>query len=235
VDAYYEGRWQEALDLYDRSKALRERIGDVVGAAQITNNVGEVKSDQGYVTTASELFREAGEVFETSGHRMLAILTSSNLGRAAAREGRLDDAKRLLERALADFEEIDASGFALEARAFLAERAALAGDAANAIERADAVLAAIAQGSGGSLHHAFIHRIRGYALAQQGDAAGARAAFEQSLEIALGAEETYQLALALEAKARLAEHLGEDGSQAAREARALLARLGVVATPEFPL
>src|SRR6478736_6559610 len=115
VDAYYEGRWQEALDLYERSKALRERIGDVVGAAQMTNNIGEVKSDQGYLTTATELFAEAREVFETSGHRMLAILALSNLGRAAAREGRLDTAKQMLDEALEAFEGIDAGGFALEA------------------------------------------------------------------------------------------------------------------------
>jgi class 3 adenylate cyclase/tetratricopeptide (TPR) repeat protein len=235
VDAFYEGRWQEALDLYDRSKALRERIGDVVGAAQIMNNIGEVKSDQGYLTTATELFEEAGGVFETSGHRMLAILALSNLGRTAARQGRLDDAKRMLEQALADFEQIDASGFALEARAWLGERAALAGDAADALSHADAVLDAIARSGGGSLHHALVHRVRGYALAQQGDPDAARAAFRESLELARAAEETYQIALTLEAEARLAERSGEDGSEAATESRALLARLGVVTTPDVPL
>ena len=124
----------------------------------------------------------------------------------------------------------DASGFALEARAFLAERSALAGDAAAAIELADAVLAAIAQGGGGSLHHALVHRIRGYALAQQGDVAAARAAFERSLEIARSAEESYQLALTLEAIGRLQ---GDEAADA--ESHSLLARLGVVSTPEVPL
>ena len=235
VDAYYEGRWQEALDLYERSKALRERIGDVVGAAQMTNNIGEVKSDQGYLTTATELFAEAREVFETSGHRMLAILALSNLGRAAAREGRLDTAKQMLDEALEAFEGIDAGGFALEARVRLAERAVLAGDAADALVHADDALASIAETGDGSLYEALVHRVRGYALAQRGELDEAARAFARSLDVARGADETYELALTLEALGRLAALRDEDGSAEADEARGLLARLGVVSTPQPPL
>jgi class 3 adenylate cyclase/tetratricopeptide (TPR) repeat protein len=235
VDAYYEGRWQEALDFYERSKALRERIGDVVGAAQITNNIAEIKSDQGYLTTARELFEEARDVFETAGHRMLATLALSNLGRTAAREGRLGDARRMLAEALGTFDEIDAAGYALEARVRLAERAALAEDATDALAQADAALSAIAAAAGGSLHHAFVHRVRGFALAQRGDLDGAKEAFQESLELARNAEETYELALTLEAIGRLKELRGQDGSAEAGEARGLLARLGVVSTPDVPL
>ena len=116
IDAYYEGRWQEALDLYERSKEARERIGDIVGAAQITNNIGEVKSDQGYLTTASELFEEARAVFDTSGHRFLATLATSNLGRAASRAGRFEEALATLSQAHADFQEIRAGSFVLETK-----------------------------------------------------------------------------------------------------------------------
>ncbi len=235
VDAYYEGRWPEALDAYDRSKALRERIGDVVGAATITNNIGEIKSDQGYLTTASELFVEAREIFETSGHRMLATLTLSNLGRTAAREGRLDDALTMLRNALAAFHEIKAGGLVIETKTRLSERALFAGDSAEALHQADEALDAIEQSGGGSLQHALVHRLRGYALMQQGDLDAAAEALEQSLEVARGADETYELALTLEASARLAELRGQDGSAEAKEAKGLLARLGVVATSEIPL
>jgi tetratricopeptide (TPR) repeat protein len=235
VDAYYEGRWQEALEFYERSKSLRERIGDVVGAATITNNIAEIKSDQAYLTTARQLFEEARDVFETAGHRMLATLALSNLGRTAGREGQLDDAKSMLETALASFEEIDAAGYALEARVRLAELAALAGDAGDALVQAGAALTAIGQAAGGSLHHAFVHRVRGFALAQRGEFDGAWEAFAQSLELAREADETYELALTLEAIGRLKKLRGEDGSAEADEARGLLARLGVVSTPDVPL
>ena len=235
IDAYYEGRWQEALDLYERSKEARERIGDVVGAAQITNNIGEVKSDQGYLTTASELFEEARAVFETSGHRFLEILAASNLGRAASRAGRFDDAFDTLDRAYADFQEIRAGSFVLETGARLAERAAFAGDAADAIARADETLQATEETDAGATLRALLHRLRGYALAQSEDLEAADEALRQSLETARAAEETYEVALTLEAIARLAELRGVDGSAQARESSALLARLGVVSTPQVPL
>jgi class 3 adenylate cyclase/tetratricopeptide (TPR) repeat protein len=235
VDAYYEGRWQEALELYGSSKALRERIGDVVGAATITNNIGEIKSDQGYLTTAAELFEEARDVFDTSGHRMLGTLAVSNLGRTAAREGRLDDALRMLSAALTSFEEIDAGSLVQEAKTRLAECAVLAGDPAEALRQADETLASIEQAGGGSLQHALVYRLRGYALAQQSEFDAAREAFSKSLEVARAADETYELALTLEAIGRLSEARGEDGSVDSTEARGLLARLGVVSTPQVPL
>ena len=129
VDAYYEGRWQEALEHYDRSKALRERIGDVVGAATITNNIGEIKSDQGYLTRPQGLAEEAREVFATAGHRLLLTHALSNLGRIAAREGRLEDAHGLLQEALAIAEEIESAGLVDEVKARLAEWAVLASQA----------------------------------------------------------------------------------------------------------
>ncbi len=235
VDAYYEGRWQEALELYERSKALRERIGDVVGAATITNNIGEVKSDQGYLTTASEIAEEARSVFETAGHRNLLTHALSNLGRIAAREGRLEDSRTLLHKARELAEEISAGGLLVELEARLAERAVLAGETDGALAGADAALTAIEQSGGGSPQHAFVHRIRGYALMQRGDLDAAGEALRESLELARSSDETYELALALEALARLAELRGVDGTAEGKEAKALLARLGVVSTPAIPI
>lgn len=235
IDAYYEGRWQEALDLYERSKEARDRIGDVVGAAQITNNIGEVKSDQGYLTTASELFEEARAVFDTSGHRFLATLAASNLGRAASRAGRYDDALATLSQAHADFQEIRAGSFVLETKARLAERSVFAREPADALALADETLHATEETGSGAPLRALLHRLRGYALAQTGDLEGADEALRQSLETAHAADETYEVALTLEAIARLAELRGKDGSTEARESARLLARLGVVSTPEIAL
>jgi class 3 adenylate cyclase/tetratricopeptide (TPR) repeat protein len=235
VDAYYEGRWREALEAYDRSKALRERIGDVVGAATITNNIGEIKSDQGYLTTAAEHADEARDVFETAGHRSLLTHAVSNLGRIAARDGRLDESRELLLEALELAEEIGAASLVHETRARLAERAALAREPDEAIREVEAALAEIERSGEGSLQHALVHRLRGYALAQQGKPGEAKAAFEQSLELARAADETYELALTLDAIGRLKAERGEDGSAEAAEARGLLARLGVVSTPDVPL
>jgi class 3 adenylate cyclase/tetratricopeptide (TPR) repeat protein len=235
VDAYYEGRWREALDCYERSKALRERIGDVVGAATITSNIGEIKSDQGYLTTAGEAFEEAREVFETSGHRLLATAALSNLGRTAAREGRLGDALDLLGQALSSADEIRAASLLLEVKTRLTETALFAGDSEGALRRADETLAEIEETGSGYLQHALVLRLRGYALLQRGELEAAEEALRRSLEVARAADETYELALTLDALARLAERRAEDGSAEAKEAKALLARLGVVSTPAVPV
>jgi len=235
VDAYYEGRWQEALDHYDRSKELRERIGDVVGAATITNNIGEIKSDQGYLTTAAVLAGEAHEVFATAGHRLLLTHALSNLGRISARSGELEDAERLLHEALGVAEEISSAALVDEVKTRLAEWAVLARKPEEALEVVEAALSGIRDSGGGSLQNALAHRIRGCALEQLGRSDKALAAFQQSLELARQANETYELALTLDAIGRLKSRTGTDGSTEATEARGLLARLGVVSTPEIPL
>jgi len=234
VDAYYEGRWQQALDHYDQSKALRERIGDVVGAATITNNIGEIKSDQGYLTTAAGLAEEAREVFATAGHRLLLTHALSNLGRIAARSGELDDASRLLNEALGIAEDISSASLVDEVKTRLAEWAVLARKPEEALEGVEDALGGIRDSGGGSLQNALAHRTRGYALEQLDRPEEALAAFEQSLELARAADETYELALTLDAIGRLKARTGADGSAEAAEARGLLARLGVVSTPKVP-
>ena len=180
VDAYYEGRWQEALDHYDQSKALRERIGDVVGAATITNNIGEIKSDQGYLTTAAGLAEEAREVFAT--RRPPPAADACALEPRADRRARadeLDDARRLLNEALEVAEEISSASLVDEVKTRLAEWAVLAREPEEALAGVEAALAAIRESGGGSLQNALAHRIRGYALEQLGrtrrGAAGVRA------------------------------------------------------------
>ena len=84
-------------------------------------------------------------------------------------------------------------------------------------------------GAGATLR-GMLHRVRAHALAQRGDAEGAAEALRWSLEIAREAEETYEVALTLESMARL-----QGDEEAAAESRTLLARLGVVSTPEVPL
>jgi hypothetical protein len=77
-------------------------------------------------------------------------------------------------------------------------------------------------------------RLRGFALLQRGELDVAEEALRRSLDVARAADETYELALTLDALAQLAARRGEDGSAEAKESKALLARLGVVSTPIVP-
>jgi tetratricopeptide (TPR) repeat protein len=235
IDAYYEGRWDQALDLYLRSRDFRERSGDVVGAAQASNNVGEIKSDQGHYDAAEALFAEAYDVCRAAGAEFLATLAQSNLGRLAARRGRPADAEELLAKALESFSAMNASSFVLETNARLAEHALLTDRPAEALRQTDDALQALEGADGAGVVRAMLHRLRGYALAHGGDLRGAQAELQESVRVAREGNESYELALSLEAQARLAFLRGADGAAAEEESGAVFERLGVVSRPEIPL
>ena len=64
--AYWEGRWSDAIELYERGRAaLRARRGQV-GAAIASMNVAEIRSDQGRLDEAEAPAREALRVFRAA-------------------------------------------------------------------------------------------------------------------------------------------------------------------------
>jgi len=237
IDAYYEGRWDEALDLYRRSREARERIGDVVGAATITNNIGEIESDQGHLEQAEAAFREAYDVCRAAGYPLICHVATSNLGRLAARAGRVDEADEVLREALSGFEEIRAAGFVLETEARLAERALYAGDHSAAFARSTEALSRTLGAESVAHLRAQLERVRGGALLQADDLAGARECLDESLRIGREAGVEYEVALTLELLAALARREGAADAvdDHVAESRAILARLGVVRTPIVPL
>jgi class 3 adenylate cyclase/tetratricopeptide (TPR) repeat protein len=236
IQAYFEGNWDESLALYQRSKDARERAGDVVGAATATNNIGEILSDQGHLVEAEALFREALRVWRTARYPVGVALATSNLGRAAARGGRLDEASELLDVALRDFSEIGAKSFVLETEARIAENLIFGGHHAAALRWATDTLERASEVSGTVVLQATLQRLRGYAMLQANDPAGAQSCLEESLRLGRAAGAEYEVAMSLEALARLALAAGRaSAGDFLAEARLIFERLGVVSTPQVPL
>jgi class 3 adenylate cyclase/tetratricopeptide (TPR) repeat protein len=228
IDAYYEGRWEEALGYYGRSRAARERIGDVVGAATIANNIAEILSDQGRIDEAETELREVRAICEAAGSRLMTAVADANLGRAAARAGRTDEARELLTAAASALREIDAGSFVVEVHARLAEAALFGGDPDLALATV-AETEAITGTSAPPAVEALLHRVRGQALRLGGDPVAAEHELEESLRIAREGGMLYEEALTLDARARL---IGAE--EDAAEARRILAALDVVRVPEVP-
>lgn len=222
IDAYYEGRWDEALGFYSRSRAARERIGDVVGAATIANNIAEILSDQGRIGEAEAELREVRAICEAAGSRLMTAVADANLGRAAARAGRGVEARELLTAAAAALREIDAGSFVVEVQARLAEAALFAGDADVALATVDEA-ESITGTSAPPAVQALLHRVRGQALLLRGRAEEAAHEFEESLGIAREGGMLYEAALTLRARAKLT---GSD--EDAREAQRIFRELDVV-------
>lgn len=228
IDAYYEGRWDEALGFYGRSRAARERIGDVVGAATIANNIAEILSDQGRLDEAWSELREVRAICEAAGSRLMVGVADANLGRAAARAGRAGEARELLTAAASTFREIDAGSFVVEVQARLAEAALFAGDAELALATVAETLA-ITDTSAPPAVEALLRRVRGQALRLGGQPETAGRELEESLRIAREGGLQYEQALTLQARALLT-----DSTEDAAEAQRILDALDVIRVPEVP-
>lgn len=224
VDAYYEGRWDDALDLYRRSREAYERVGAAVLAASTSNNVGEILSDQGHLEQAKREFQGALGVWQLAGYSIGVGIATSNLGRAAARSGDLDSAALLLAQARTELTRIGADSLAIEAEGREAERLVLVPAPAEALAVASGARARADQ----PVQRAFLDRTIGWALAQQGQVAEAVAKLEESLEAAVSSGTRYEEALTRLALARITSADDEAAS-------AILASLGVVAVPSPPL
>ncbi|HEX4324995.1 MAG TPA: hypothetical protein VHZ77_10240, partial [Gaiellaceae bacterium] len=152
----------------------------------------------------------------------------ANLGRAAARAGRADEARELLSAAIASLREIDAGSFVVEVQARLAEAALFAGDAEGALAGADEA-EAITGTSAPPAVQALLHRIRGQALLLRGDEESAAQEFEESLRIAREGAMLYETALTLRARAKHTE-----SEEDAEEAQRIFRELDVVDVPWLP-
>jgi class 3 adenylate cyclase/tetratricopeptide (TPR) repeat protein len=228
MEAYYAGRWNEAPELYRRSRELSMRAGDVVNVARAENNEGEILSDQGKLEAAEALFHEARRVWRAARYTVGNALATSNLGRVAARARRFDEALELLAEAHAAFEALGSDALGHETQARRAECLVLAGRFQEALEVLPAVLEAANENP---LLHPFLERLHGYALVQARRTEEAGPHLERSLELAreLGAD--YEVALTLEALGRT----GVGDPEAVPESTAIFERLGVVSTPLVPL
>lgn len=231
VAATLEGRWDEAIASFERSREARDKAGDIVGAATASNNIGEVLLNRGQLEAAETLFNEALRVWRAARYPIGVAVATSALGLAATRAGRLADAATLLNEALAGFRELHAESFVIETDARLAELDVSAGRDEAARARIDAALQHAERAGGEVASRAALHRLLGDIRTRGGDEVGARASFDESLRLARSISADFEVALTLQSSARLlrAVHLPDDAEL--RESHAIQQRLGIVALP----
>ena len=200
IEAYFEGRWDDALELYARSKAAKTRAGLVANVATQSNNEAEILSDQGRFAEAEALLRDALRVWGAAGYELGIALATSNLGRVAARAGRHDDGLAILEDAADRFERIGARGYVDETRTRIAECLALAGRTAEAeaVARRDARPGPARGRRRASSRPSSSGRSAG-ARSQRGDPEAADAHLEASLLAARALKAEFEVALTLRA------------------------------------
>ncbi|MEP6658417.1 MAG: adenylate/guanylate cyclase domain-containing protein [Acidimicrobiales bacterium] len=221
VYAFHVGRWDEALELYRQSRAARMKTGDPVNAAMTDANIAEILTNQGHLEEAEGLLLDAETVSKAAGDAWGVAFTTRLRGLVAAHAGREQEAMAFFASAREGFLRMHAQADVNSTDVLVAESLVLFGryvDALGVVENvvADPELQA---------HHLpALKQLRGVALAATGDVAGGVSELRRAIELARYQGADHQLALALDALARLVPSEVE----ARAEADEILRRLGVV-------
>jgi tetratricopeptide (TPR) repeat protein len=201
VQAYADGRWAEATDLYLRAQEDCLQAGDRQQAALAATNLGELLVSQGHYEEAERLLGDARRVLRSAGFTPFAIYAEIQLARCALGRGDVRGALESLTRIGAEAATVDHAVIVLEARIYLAHAQALGGAPSVGLE----VLDEAVEGAGedAALYAAAIDRARAACLAALDRLAEARINLDSAVEAALAQGLLYEELLARRARARL--------------------------------
>jgi tetratricopeptide (TPR) repeat protein len=235
--AFYQGRWDEAVALFERSRAARQRTGNDVDAAMGSCNIAEVLTDQGRYEDAERELADALRVCRAADYRSGVAFANCLLGRIAAQTGRPEAAHEHFDVARREYAAAGLDGDAQETDTHRAECLVLEGRAAEALALADSAPRASTSDDETERDLARLERVRGYALLQLGDRKAAFEAFTASLDAGRAREADFEVALTLLALARIASVTDDPDRADALEAegRAMLEPLGVKRVPEYAI
>ena len=228
--AYRDGRWEDAVSFWEQGREADEASGSLMGVAFGIGNVGELRSDQGRLDEAEPLIRRSRQLFQGARYEWGVAYTTALLGRLAVRRETPDAAMPLLDEAVSTFRALRTEQDAAWAEALTAEAHMAAGRPVEALELTERLLKARDLGRLRPL----LHRVHGLALAQLGSPGAGVAALQSALDAARDQEETFEVALTLDALS--AASSASNGADAAHRAErdAILERLGIVALPPCP-
>ncbi len=231
ANAYFEGRWDDAVALYRQGGDASTRAGNLGNAAFADCNVGEVRSDQGREEEARLRLEHALEMWRATGYEWGLGYASALLGRLEARCGDAEAADAALAAALARFRELRVSPDVLWVEALVAEARVLTERPEAALADAERLLEVAGEGRFGPL----LQRVRGLARAQLGDRSGAHQALEASLALARERADDFEIVLTLDALHELGVREGAVDHVRRRERDAIRERLDITRMPPVPL
>ena len=212
--AYLEGNWNEAVDWYREGVQSAERAGDVVWAANIRANMGEVLVSQRRYAEALPLLEEAERTSRASGAWFIPFV-KLQLGRAAIATGDWDRGVAELEALLAEHDSAGDSADKPEAAISLGEGLLAASRPEEALAMLDAFEAKASKTA--SQIQPGMTRIRALAIGALGDPTGAAELLEKGLAMAIETGDRYEEALLREAILTLEHRAGETPDPANRE------------------
>jgi tetratricopeptide (TPR) repeat protein len=230
--AYWEGRWSDAVDLYERGHQRAERAGDDVGAAIASVNLAEVLSDQGRLEEAEAPARDALRVFRAAQYSEKVSAGSRILGRNQSRAGLHEEAEVLFIEAIKVAEDSGLQLLGVAATGMLAEDLVRRGEVEAALERLAPLDEQAAPIGGAGVYEPLLQRVEGLAHLALGDLPAAETALGQSLVSSRATGSEFEVLLTLEARRLLMLARAEEPAPDEQaEAWSIRDRLGIVAIP----
>lgn len=226
VLAYFEGRWDDSIEYYERGRDGAQRVGNVGLVAEAEANIGELLLNQLRLDEAEQHLLSAVRTARSTGDDPLALFAEMQLARVYAERGETDRAISVLSEVATESRELDNAANAAEATIYLAECMVFIDqheDALDGIERA-----LVEAGEEAPMYELMALRVRAEALAKGGRADEASDVFDDGLAMARERGQRYEEALVLRARARAVEKHDPDTARRCRdEATKILASFGV--------
>ncbi len=229
VVSYYEGRWDDAIELLRRGADVSVRSGDIANAAQGEMNIGEMYANQGRLDEAHAALRRATRTFQGLGYATLELAATTQLGRVAAELGSDAEALALLRRAIDMNDSTGGPLAGMVARGFLAEAHVLAGRPFEALEVVTAARARAGSALDGTAGDVLLNRVEASALAAKGDTDGLIERIDRALPSARAAGTYLDLVMLLMLRSSLDG--GTEAPELLEERDKLLEQLGIIALP----
>jgi len=235
VVCQWEGRWDEALSYYERSRDTALTIGSTVDAAVARINIAEILTDRGEWAEAEALLLQTLPLWKAAQYHYFLGACFTQLGRVSLRLGRFDEALSRLEEAKASFLRVGADKEVPAVEARIAECRVALGNPDAAIEMVAGILANASASNSVARVASLLERVQGHALLQQGDLWSARDSLEASLAAAKERNDLFEATLTMLSLIEIDRLEGvEPPHEMVTESRSLLASLKVRAVPPVP-
>jgi len=210
--AYVEGRWDEALEYYGRSRDAAERLGNSVDVGVAEGNIGEVLVKQNKFDEAEPQLNRAVRVAKASGDAFTVVFANLQIARIFIERDDHAQAADLLREIREQATSLHMKEPAYEAAILLADLKARSGEAHAALELLDN--AELEGKEEASIFAPTANRVRALALAKMGQLPEAIRTANAGLETARARHLDYEVAMLLLCKAELLDK--EDPDEAAR-------------------
>jgi class 3 adenylate cyclase/tetratricopeptide (TPR) repeat protein len=224
--AYHEGRWDDALEHYERSRDAAERLGNTVDVGVAEANIGEVLVRQNRFDEAEPLLLRAVRVARASGDAFTVVFANLQIARILVERENHADAEDLLSELRDQAVSLDMKEPTYEAAILLADLKARTGEAEAALELLrDAELHAKEEAS---IFAPTADRVRAVALASLGRTTEAVSTAAAALDTARARHLDYEVAMLLLCKAALLESEDPDAAAPLRaEGNDIIERLDI--------